>query len=723
MTLNGWLPRQGRTRSPDRQIARYKPPRQSPQQDPHSPSSREPLDTLPYLELRFSDPPRTSSGLVFGTAKTCDVVLPEGHLVSQRHFAITYKRTEVDGRYHLIVKDLKSRYGTVVEYDMLGKDQRRRNFDWIIDGFNLPDAARTLTVNLPYEIRFQIVVTTQNIASLAYIDNVERFGRGAASLQDLVSEYDLQSGPSTEHNSEAQTPAQYPIHLSRGVLGTGGFGTVTLLWNVSTGEEYACKKPTDPIRHNKEAWRREVAVMRRTTNDHIVQLIFDQETPEFCFYMEHMPFGNLDDQHKEARFSDGECVAILHQSTSALKYLHGQREAITHRDIKPENILVKYRHPYRDPNYLCIKLSDFGLAKIGDSLNTGCGTRIYMPPEICMSLPSGYTKAVDIWSLGVVILHIAYKLPDYNYREGLWWCNKIVEAANNQASDGLANLLQRMLVINAEARVSAADCYHEASQLLIPFEDRSATPTQASYTTGHGIGAAHPASAVQEGEEQTLRITSQDDGLDDDLGNDPDKFSDSQGQIRANGRPPDSARLLSASARETYLRSSSQPATRNQPGSDTPEHVAGAGQHPGTGDNMTPAWQDEQVIQHHESESKLASALLGSGQTAPALLGTAGPNASVYLPPHILDPSTTVQPGTEDPNGADGSYSAGNNNHPRPDYIPQRPQHAEPSHVAEGLPTGPPPDRQEEAPSRRRKRPSSPNEDILGTAHRQKRPR
>ncbi|KAH8761615.1 hypothetical protein F5883DRAFT_562518, partial [Diaporthe sp. PMI_573] len=66
--------------------SRFMPPRQPQQrQDPYGHSSRESTEaleeynpeTLPYIELRFSGPPRTSSGLVFGTdPNTCDVVLP-----------------------------------------------------------------------------------------------------------------------------------------------------------------------------------------------------------------------------------------------------------------------------------------------------------------------------------------------------------------------------------------------------------------------------------------------------------------------------------------------------------------------------------------------------------------------------------------------------------------------------------------------------------------------
>ncbi|KAF3768224.1 hypothetical protein M406DRAFT_320820 [Cryphonectria parasitica EP155] len=82
-----------------------------------------------------------------------------------------------------------------------------------------------------------------------------------------------------------------------------------------------------------------------------------------------MPLGNLEDQHQAAPFSYEECVVILHQSASAIMYLHGRPAPVAHRDIKPANILVQHRDPGR--NALHIKLSDFGLAKAGSSLKTG----------------------------------------------------------------------------------------------------------------------------------------------------------------------------------------------------------------------------------------------------------------------------------------------------------------------------------------------------------------
>lgn len=89
---------------------------------------------------------------------------------------------------------------------------------------------------------------------------------------------------------------------------------------------------------------------------------------------------------------------------------------VAHRDLKPENILMMDAEN--------IKLSDFGLAKIiGEEqlMKTLCGTPQYLGEYLCLlsansgtSAPeivfasegvvqAGYSKAVDLWSMGVIL--------------------------------------------------------------------------------------------------------------------------------------------------------------------------------------------------------------------------------------------------------------------------------------------------------------------------------
>jgi len=84
---------------------------------------------------------------------------------------------------------------------------------------------------------------------------------------------------------------------------------------------------------------------------------------------------------------------------------------IVHRDIKPENILLV-------DDDIHVKLADFGLAKIiGEQsfTTTLCGTPSYVAPEILTdNRHRKYTKAVDVWSLGVVLYICLCGFPPFS---------------------------------------------------------------------------------------------------------------------------------------------------------------------------------------------------------------------------------------------------------------------------------------------------------------------
>lgn len=70
-----------------------------------------------------------------------------------------------------------------------------------------------------------------------------------------------------------------------------------------------------------------------------------------------------------------------------------------------------------------VKISDFGLAKMVDNmtfLRTACGTPTYLAPEVVLNQDaySGYSFAVDAWSIGVIVYAIlANSTP---FEEGLF---------------------------------------------------------------------------------------------------------------------------------------------------------------------------------------------------------------------------------------------------------------------------------------------------------------
>ncbi|KAI1277755.1 kinase-like domain-containing protein [Xylaria sp. FL0933] len=391
------------------------------------------------LDLRFSHRPKTPAGLIFGKDEACDIVLPDIPGISRRHFALTYKKTFADKCYRLVVRDLGSRNGTWVRY-VDEPEAWRRSFDWILDGFDYPNSIKKFLVAPFPGFEFFFVVRHQALDLPTYINNVERFGHGTAGAEDLLGNTAIDRGPETV----GQTPRQGPIILRVGPAGEGGNGIIYRCWNVSNGAEYACKQPKG-FMYSKAEWEKERDFMLTISHDNIVRLCYDEWHEGPRLYMEYMPFRDLWYQDRKCRFSKHECMMILVQTSSALEYLHDQLD-IAHRDLKPENVLVQYRDP-RNRQRLIVKVTDFGLSKIGNH--------------------STYTKKVDIWSLGAVILRLTAGFPtQITCGSNTEWCNRIVERVSGLPQEELFNVLRHMLVITPEARYSAKECFREAQMLL-----------------------------------------------------------------------------------------------------------------------------------------------------------------------------------------------------------------------------------------------------------------
>lgn len=133
------------------------------------------------------------------------------------------------------------------------------------------------------------------------------------------------------------------------------------------------------------------------------------------------------------------------QSATAIEYIHKQN--IIHLDLKPENIFIT------DDNLL--KIGDFGLSTIegnSPSLHSE-GDKYYMAPEV---LEGNYSKAADIFSLGLILLELAadIELPSngdswQNLRHG-----DFSELSLDDTSDMLNQLIKEMTHPAPESRPS-----------------------------------------------------------------------------------------------------------------------------------------------------------------------------------------------------------------------------------------------------------------------------
>lgn len=213
---------------------------------------------MPHLEIKFSDIPRTSHGIVFGCDPDSDVVLPNLKGISKHHFSLTF-----DDANRLIVRDWGSLLGTEVTYDGDGRGIRS-NFRWIVGGDQNPEEKTTILIKIHRTVEFQVVAAHHNVDSPEYIAKVRQFRQGTATAEDLFRDLDVPQRPDTELPTGSHTPGRGEIHL-RKEIGEGSYGVVTHFWNVSDGSEYALKEPTArAIRKrqvNYDEWRKEARLM------------------------------------------------------------------------------------------------------------------------------------------------------------------------------------------------------------------------------------------------------------------------------------------------------------------------------------------------------------------------------------------------------------------------------------------------------------------------------
>ncbi|KAL3463766.1 serine/threonine protein kinase chk2 [Aspergillus heterothallicus] len=254
-------------------------------------------------------------------------------------------------------------------------------------------------------------------------------------------------------------------------LGKGHFATVYLCVERATGTQYAVKmfekRLGESQKSQNEALMQEVGLLMSVSHKNLLCLkdTFDENDGVYLV-LELAPEGELFNMIiSKQKFTENETRHIFLQLFEGLKYLHDR--GIVHRDIKPENILVA-------DNKLNVKLGDFGLAKIigEDSFTTTlCGTPSYVAPEILQETRRRkYTKAVDIWSLGVVLyiclcgfppfsdelytpenpytLAQQIKMGRFDYPSPYW----------DSVGDPALDLIDRMLTVDVDKRIKVEDC-------------------------------------------------------------------------------------------------------------------------------------------------------------------------------------------------------------------------------------------------------------------------
>nr|XP_055230430.1 mitogen-activated protein kinase 12 isoform X1 [Gorilla gorilla gorilla] len=272
-------------------------------------------------------------------------------------------------------------------------------------------------------------------------------------------------------------------------VGSGAYGAVCSAVDNRTGAKVAIKKLYRPFQSELFAKRayRELRLLKHMRHENVIGLL-DVFTPDetldnFTDFYLVMPFMGTDlgKLMKHEKLGEDRIQFLVYQMLKGLRYIHAA--GIIHRDLKPGNLAV---------NEDCeLKILDFGLARQADSEMTGyVVTRWYRAPEVILNWMR-YTQTVDIWSVGCIMAEMItgktlFKGSDHldqlkeimkvtgtppaefvqrlqsdeakNYMKGLpEWEKKDFASILTNASPLAVNLLEKMLVLDAEQRVTAAE--------------------------------------------------------------------------------------------------------------------------------------------------------------------------------------------------------------------------------------------------------------------------
>ncbi|CAJ1823736.1 unnamed protein product [Sphenostylis stenocarpa] len=131
--------------------------------------------------------------------------------------------------------------------------------------------------------------------------------------------------------------------------------------------------------------------------------------------MELAPYGCLGDLIRRKPFSESQVIVSTRMILKGLSLIH--KAGVVHCDLKPDNLLLF--PPLEEGVEFQLKIADFGLAKTKEDKCDGesremkfRGSPFYMSPE---SVRGEIETALDIWSLGCIIIEMMTGLPAWHH--------------------------------------------------------------------------------------------------------------------------------------------------------------------------------------------------------------------------------------------------------------------------------------------------------------------
>ena len=224
-----------------------------------------------------------------------------------------------------------------------------------------------------------------------------------------------------------------------------------------------CKSPSKTL---FTTIQKEINILKTLDHPNIIKVYEFFKTEKYIYIINELcTGGELFDKIVDVKyFSEIVACNVMRQLLSAVAYCH--EKGIIHRDLKPENILIE-RSEEKNKDFFHIKVIDFGTCEMlkKSKLTEQIGTSFYIAPEV---LKNGYNEKCDLWSCGVILYILLCGSPpfygknekeiftkilygNFCFRHNIW----------NKISNEAKNLVQKLLEINPEKRLSAKEALND----------------------------------------------------------------------------------------------------------------------------------------------------------------------------------------------------------------------------------------------------------------------
>lgn len=247
-----------------------------------------------------------------------------------------------------------------------------------------------------HKLSINLIGTYNRINEVYYAAKGQKEKKKAAAKEAESHDFNIQLGEMLNERYEV-----------RASLGKGSFGQVVRAFDSRENEEVAVK-----IIKNKTAFFNQAKIELRLLkhlNDNdpddarcIIRLkdTFVHQK-HLCLVFELLSF-NLYELLKNTDFKGVSLHLTRKFAAQLLLGLHYMAQPhinIIHCDLKPENILL------RSPSRSAIKIIDFGSScHSNEKMYSYIQSRFYRSPEVLLGVP--YTVAIDMWSLGCILVEL-----------------------------------------------------------------------------------------------------------------------------------------------------------------------------------------------------------------------------------------------------------------------------------------------------------------------------